>query len=133
MNERGTSTLEMILALPFLLFMLFGIAEISRLWHTVNVVTLASRDGARVGATTADPFSAGPAIARIDETLDSLLGPGATGVTRSVTCNAAPCSADAQVTATVTVTFQTLIPLVGDLVPNLASIPVRQTTVMRRE
>ena len=130
MNERGTSTLEMVIALPFLLFLLFGIAEISRLWHTVNVVTVASRDGARVGATVS-PFSAGPAVARIDQTLDTLLG-STTGATRSVTCSGA-CLPDAEVLATVTVTFQTLIPLVGDLVPNLASIPVSQTTIMRRE
>jgi Flp pilus assembly protein TadG len=126
-EQRGTSTIEMILVLPVFLFLLFGIAEIARLWHTVNIVTTAARDGARVGAAT----SPAAGEARIDAILTAANLAG--GASRSVTC-LPPCVPDAQVQATVTVTFQTQIPLLGDVVPALGGpIPVVSTTIMRRE
>lgn len=127
-QPRGTSTLEMVVVLPTLLFLMFGIVELSRAWMTLNVVTQAAREGARVGSVT-DPFDPAPAIARIRNVLSGAnllpdLG------TASVTC-AAPCGPDAQVTASVTVNFQTIFPL---LLPMLSGpMPLTNTAVMRFE
>ena len=125
-DPRGTSTLEMVIVLPTLLFLLFGIAELSRMWMTMNVVTQAAREGARVGSVT-DPFNPAPAIARINTVLS---GANLTSAAASVTC-AAPCEPDAQVTATVTVNFQTIFPL---LLPMLSGpMPLTDSAVTRFE
>jgi Flp pilus assembly protein TadG len=126
----------MVIMLPLFFFLLFGIAEISRLWHIRNIVTTAARDGARVGASTTTALGE----ARIDEILAS--ANLETGALRTVTCEA-PCGPDTcglgsnapcKVEATVTVTFQTLIPFLADFVPVLgAPIPIEAKTIMRRE
>lgn len=134
MNQRGTSTLEMIVALPFLLFVLFGIIEISRLFHDINIATAAVRDGARVGAAASTAVGAVKTLGegRIDAILNAPGGLTSGVVERSVNCPGA-CNPDEQVRATVTFTFNTLIPLVGDFVSGLRALTFTQETVMRRE
>ena len=125
-RPRGTATLEMIIVLPCLLLIMFGSIELSRMWMTMNVVTQAAREGARV-AVMSSPFSASSAISRIG---DVLAGANLTKTAASVTC-AAPCASDSVVTATVTVNFQTLFPA---LLPMLSGpFPLTSTAVMRYE
>jgi len=117
---------EFILVLPFLLLVFFAIVELSRAWLTFNVVTSAAREGARTGVVT-DPFDPTPAVNRINAVLSSAnLAP--TSV--SVVC-AAPCQADSPVTATVSVTFQTVVP--GFLPLVLGSLTLTQSATMRYE
>lgn len=124
-SQRGTSTLEFIVVLPTLLFILFGIAEISRLWLTLNLATTAAREGARAGVV-APPDQVGTVgSARID----SILGSGTWS--GGVSCSASPCAPDATVTATVTVTFSTVVPLL--LPAQFQNMPVTQTASMRYE
>lgn len=129
--EAGVAILEMLIVLPVLLFVLFAIVEVSRAWLALNLVTTAARDGARVGAVTqtgsGDVFNAGPALARIDQVLSG--SNLATGASRSVTCPT-PCVSDSTVQATVTVTFQTVVPII---LPMLASVNLQQTASMRYE
>jgi Flp pilus assembly protein TadG len=124
-NSRGTSTLEFAVVLPFLLFVLFAIVELSRAWLTLNLVTTAAREAARVAVVTpAGQFpNPPPAMARITEILN---GQG----TGTITCAPSPCAPDATVTATVSVTFQTVVPLI---LPMLASMNIQQTATMRYE
>lgn len=125
-RPKGTSTLEMVIVLPCLLFIMFGSVELSRMWMTMNLVTQAAREGARVAVVT-DPFSSAPAIARINEVLS---GGNLTAASANVAC-AAPCTANSAVTATVTVNFQTLFPA---LLPMLAGpLPLQANAVMRYE
>ncbi len=127
-DQRGTSTLEFIIVLPLLLFVWFGIVELSRAWHTLNIATTAAREGARVGTVT--PLDAGglfdplPAQDRIDGVLAAanLL----TGATRTVTCIPAPCVGGSEVRADVTVPFETGVPI-------LQSITIQQSASMRYE
>ena len=127
-DQRGTATLEFILLLPLLLFVWFGIVELSRAWHTLNIATTAAREGARVGTVT--PLDAGglfdplPAQDRIDGVLDAanLL----TGATRTVTCIPTPCVGGSEVRADVTVPFETGVPI-------LQSITIQQSATMRYE
>jgi Flp pilus assembly protein TadG len=131
-DQRGTSTLEFILLLPLLLFVWFGIMEFSRAWHTLNILTTAAREGARVGSTTPtlpnDVFDPSAAEARIDGILAAanLL----TGATRTVTCIPAECVPDSEVRALVSVTFETAVPLP---LPILQSLTIEQSASMRYE
>ncbi len=49
-NEKGQALVEMALALPLLLLLLWGIVEFGRLGHAYLTVTHAAREGARLGA-----------------------------------------------------------------------------------
>jgi Flp pilus assembly protein TadG len=128
-DQRGTSTLEFIVVLPTLLFILFSIMEVSRAWLTVKIVTTASREGARTGSVTPlgrGSFNPAPAEARIDTILAA--ANLTTGIVRNVTC-AAPCATGSQVQANVQVTFNTVMPFL----PMLAGINVNRTSTMRYE
>jgi Flp pilus assembly protein TadG len=131
-RSRGTSTLEFLVVLPSLLLLFLGAVELSRAWLTLNLVTQAAREGARVGSVscpgTPCTFSSTAALTRISTVL---AGANLASVApTSVTCSA-PCGPDAQVTATVTVNFQTIVPL---LLPMLSGpFPIGNTAVMRVE
>jgi hypothetical protein len=138
-NQRGTSTLEFIVVLPTLLFLLFGIIEISRAFFTLNLATTAAREMARAAAVIKDCSagaspgcesfaSPGPpsAIQRMNDILPSTWSP-----TGNVTCSTNPCASDAQVVATVNLNFQTVVPL---LQPALGtSFAITQTARARYE
>ena len=149
-DQRGTSTLEFIVILPLLLFVWFGILELSRAWHTLNIVTTAAREGARVGSTTPllnDVFDPSTAEARIDGILAAANlgvtdnGDGTytlTGATRTVTCippetdpPETDCVPDSEVRADVTVTFDTAVPLLLPILQSLTTI--HQSASMRYE
>lgn len=119
-DQRGTSSLEFIVVLPTLLFLLFAIIELSRAWFTLNLATTAAREGARYGAVA----GTGAATGRIDQIL------GAGNWTGSVVCLPAPCAPDSVVQATVSVTFQTVVPT---LLPILNGVQISQTASMRYE
>lgn len=112
--------------LPTLLLVLFAVVELSRAWLTLNLATTAAREGARAG-TVAPPeqFPNPPsAVQRINDIL------GAGKWTGDVTCSTSPCVPDSQVRATVTITFQTVVPII---LPMLRSLAIQQTARMRYE
>ena len=145
-DQRGTSTLEFIVILPFLLFVWFGIVELSRAWHTLNIVTTAARVGARVGSVT--PLDAGglfdPVAAQLR--IDGILAAAnlvrssawSTELVNSVTCvppDVIPpetdCVPDSEVRVDVTVTFDTAVPLLLPMLQSLTTI--KQSASMRYE
>lgn len=119
--------IEFALVLPLLLVILFGITEFGRAWMTVNLLTSAAREGARLAVVTAPDV---PAVtARVNAVCASA------GVTpTSVTC-AGP-DVDRRVTVTVQANFQ-IIP--GEILGFFGgaglsgTIPLRATSVMRHE
>jgi Flp pilus assembly protein TadG len=130
-NQRGTSTLEFVVVLPTLLLVFFAIMELSRAWLTVNIVTTATREAARMGSVTptlaGDVFDPTPAEARIDQILTA--ANLSTGVVRSVSCPA-PCVTGSQVQANVQVTFDTVMPI---FLPMLMGLDINRSTIMRYE
>ncbi len=141
-DQWGNATLELIVLFPLLVLMFFGIVEMSRAWHNLNILTTAAREGARVGSVTPadgnDVFDPSAAETRIDGILAAANlgvtdnGDGTytlTGATRTVTC-ATPCVPDSEVKADVEVTFQTAVPLV---LPMLQSLTIQQSATMRYE
>jgi Flp pilus assembly protein TadG len=126
-NGRGTSTVEFLMVLPFLLLLALAGEELSRALMTMNVVTQAAREGARVGAVTPPGAFPGAAVARVNAVL---AGANLTPAAVSVNCSA-PCATDSVVTATVTVNFRTLFPV---LLPVLGEpLPLTSTARMRFE
>lgn len=125
-NRRGTSTLEMLVVLPTLLFVMMASVELSRAWMLLNLTTTAAREAARAGTVAApDAFpDPPPAVAR----LNAILGAG--NWSGGVTCSANPCAPNATVQATVNVTFQTVVPV---LLPMLQTLPIQQVATMRYE
>jgi Flp pilus assembly protein TadG len=136
-NQRGTSTLEFLVVLPTLLLIFLASLELSRAWFTSNIATNAAREGARVGVVTPPPdpnsptFNNGPALTRISEVLGAA---NLTAASVSVTCSATACPPDSQVQATVTINFETVVPLFLPILGTPSSPLVLQETVrMRRE
>lgn len=136
-NQRGTSTLEFLVVLPTLLLIFLASLELSRAWLTANIATNAAREAARVGVVTPPPdpnnptFDDAPALARITEILDAA---NITAASMSVTCSSTACPPDSQVQASVTINFETVVPLFLPVLGTPADPLVLQQTVrMRRE
>jgi Flp pilus assembly protein TadG len=125
-NQRGVASLEFVLILPILLFVLFASVELSRAWFTMNLLTTAAREAARAGVVATPAAVQSAATAR----LDSLLGAG--NWSGTVTCNPAPCATgtDSRVQVNVSMQFTTVLP---NLLPMLGSITLQQTASMRYE
>ena len=125
-NQRGVASLEFVLILPILLFVLFASVELSRAWFTLNLLTTAAREAARAGVVAAPSAVQSAATAR----LDALLGSG--NWSGTITCNPAPCAigTDSQVQVNVSMQFTTVLPT---LLPMLGSITLQQTASMRYE
>ena len=115
--------------------------ELSRAWHTLNIVTTAAREGARVGSTTptnpGDVFDPLPAQDRIDGILtaanlvrSSAWSTAVVTTVNAVTCVPTACVPDSVVRADVRVTFETAVPL---LLPILESLFIEQSVSMRYE
>ena len=125
LDSRGTSTLEFVVVLPVLLFVLFSIVEVSRAWLTLNLATAAAREGVRAGVVAAPGSVSTDGNAKID----AMLGSG--NWTGGVTCATSPCATDQIVSATVTLQFQTVVPLI---MPSMfGNMNITQTATMRYE
>ncbi len=106
-SQKGQSLVEFALVIPIFILLLFGIIEFGRLWETMNVLTSAAREGARIAAVTS------PDGARVRSTaLNLLAGSGLTGV--SVALSGPGGSHD--VTVTVSGTY---VPLTNAVIPGL--------------
>lgn len=125
-KNRGQSVIEFALILPLLLVILFGITEFGRAWMTLNLLTSAAREGARLAVVTAPDWNA--VTQRVTDVCNSA------GVTPTITY-AGP-DEQRRVTVTVKADFE-IIP--GDILGILGggglsgTIPLRATTVMRHE
>jgi len=124
-DRRGVASLEFILVLPILLLILFGSVELSRAWFTMNLMTTAAREGVRAGVVAPADQVTAVATARIDQFL------GAGNWSGSITCNPAPCAPDSQVTANISMTFNTVLPNLLWMLPQ--PIVLNQTASMRYE
>jgi Flp pilus assembly protein TadG len=124
----------MMIWLPVLMIMLFGVAELSRLWLAVAETTAAAREGARTGTQTptgaGNAFNPGPAEAAINAILAA--ANLSSGAIVAVECpvGGGACVPGSEVRATVTVTFTTAAP---DLLPGLGSVTIQERVRMRYE
>jgi Flp pilus assembly protein TadG len=125
-DERGVASLEFVLILPILLFIIFIGVELSRAWMTLNLLTTAAREAARAGVVAAPTAVSAAGNARLTQILAPMggwFGPG-------TSCSQNPCAPDAQVTVNVSVNFQTVLPNIWILPQPLV---LTQTASMRYE
>jgi Flp pilus assembly protein TadG len=113
------------MVLPLLLLVVFGITEFSRAWMTVNILTQASREGARLAVVTAPDVAL--VTARVNEVCNAA-GVTTTGIT---VVPPSPSDPERRVTVTVQADFQ-VIP--GNILGTFSgTIPLSATAVMRHE
>jgi len=120
-SDRGQSLVEFALVLPLLLLVLMGIFEFGRIWMTINVITSAAREGARVAAVTAPDVAAARAAAN-----NVLNGGHVTGATVTVS---GPSGAN-EVQVTIAVNYQ---PMVVGLIPGLHAMTLNRSATMHWE
>jgi Flp pilus assembly protein TadG len=124
-GNRGQSVIEFALVLPILLLVVFGITEFSRAWMTVNILTQAAREGARLAVVTAPDTDL--VTARVNEVCNAA-GVTPTGIT---VVPPSPADPERRVTVTVQADFQ-VIP--GTILGTFSgTIPLSATSVMRHE
>jgi Flp pilus assembly protein TadG len=124
-GNRGQAVIEFAMVLPLLLLVVFGITEFSRAWMTVNILTQASREGARLAVVTAPDVAL--VTARVNEVCNAA-GVTTTGIT---VVPPSPSDPERRVTVTVQADFQ-VIP--GNILGTFSgTIPLSATAVMRHE
>lgn len=143
-RERGTQMIEFAIALPFMLLMFAGTAELGRLFYQYTTLAKATRAGARYLSTNKDAASS-----QVVTEAKNLMVCGSTNACGSATVVTDFDAADITITTppgglgggvkyiTVTVSGYTYQPLVFDLAgmtgnPDLSlSIPLSPSTRMR--
>lgn len=120
--ESGNAVVEFALVLPILLLVVFGITEFGRALMTVNVLTAAAREGARIAAVGADSTTV------VTRVMDVLNAANVTAVANGITV-AGP-DANKAITVTVETDFQVLS---AKVLPMQGIIRLRGSTVMRFE
>ena len=120
-SERGQSLVEFALILPLFMIVLFGIMEFGRMWEISNLITSASREGARVaaisGSSQSQAINAAQHVlsaANIDDATVSVSGPNSAS----------------EVSVTVTLQYTSLT---GSIIPGLEYFPISRSTVMHWE
>lgn len=129
-KERGAALVETIFAVLLLLFVMFGIVELARMWFTQQLATAAVREAVRAAAVAAQTDVSTTGLARINAVLAAGGIDPAKIISPAVGLQAITGSTDQQVVASVTVQFNTVFPL---LLPNLGTINIPQTAAMRWE
>lgn len=125
-GQKGETIIEFAMVLPILLLVLFGITEFGRAIMVSNILSSASREGARLFITSSSP---GPTetMARIDTVL---VAARLKLASRSITIDTTSLSDCVKVT--VTYDFQVLSGKILDFLgPRIWQL--KGTTVMRRE
>ena len=64
-NQKGTAAVEFALVLPLLMVIVFGIIDFSFVLYDKQIITNASREGARVGIVAQSPRVTDPAITTV--------------------------------------------------------------------
>jgi Flp pilus assembly protein TadG len=128
-DDRGVSSVEFALVLPLLLMCLFGVIELGLAWYTKQVITNASREGARAGIVYTEPKLSQSEIQNVVQTYLNNAG-----FTQPVTITVSGAGGDSGEALTVTVNhdyqFNVLPGFVSSMVGN---ITIGSTTVMRHE
>ncbi len=106
-QQKGQSLVEFALLLPILVIIVFSAVEFGRLWMTMNVLTGAAREGARVASVTA------PNAALVQNAANNVLA--AVNISGATVTVVGPDAANA-VTVTVRINYSVLT---GTIVPGL--------------
>ena len=129
-QQYGSATVEMAVILPLLLLLVFGIAEFGIALYRQEVLTNASREGARAGIVISTPPVTTAQIQTV--VTNYLTNAGWNAALATVTATGAGGAFGSNVT--VTVTFDTSFSVLSGLVPGIpATKTLSAQTVMRHE
>lgn len=129
-DERGMAMLEMVIVLPLLLLVLFGIVELGLAFARFQVVSNAAREGARVAALYRENCSAGAVLTDVEAAVarhGTQFGMSAGELETSVV---GACSAG---TSTVTVTYRHVFFALPDLGTIQTAVDLTGLAAMRNE
>ena len=131
LNERGVAAAEFALLLPVLLMILFGIIEFGMIMYSRELITNASREGARAGIVQGPPKRTEDQIKAIATTYLTGTGVNPADVTFTVTGELLANPNTLTVTATYPYSF--LIPYIPTVVGIPNPLTITAQTVMRHE
>lgn len=69
-EKKGQSMVELALILPLILFLLLGVVEFGRMFHSYLVVTQGSREGARLAVVGESDQAVAERVGHVTSTLD---------------------------------------------------------------
>jgi len=123
-HTKGQSLVEFALVVPMILVLLVGTMEFSRAWMTMNVLTGAAREAARIYAAQNNPAAA-------DARADNVLSSGGLDLARRTILRPPPPPGGA---VSYTIIYDFPVSVAG-FVPGLSASTktLRSTTTMRRE
>jgi Flp pilus assembly protein TadG len=130
-DERGAVAAEFALLLPVLLTILFGTIEFGMIMYSREVITNASREGARAGIVQTFPKPNGGEITSI--ATNYLTGTGINSADVTITVTGAGGASPATLTVATTYNYPWLIPYVPSLLGLPSPLPLTGQTVMRHE
>lgn len=131
LDERGVVAAEFALLLPVLLTILFSIIEFGMIMYGREVVTNASREGARAGIVQVSPKPTSGDITTI--TTNYLAGTGINVADVTITVSGAGGANPATLTVTATYNYSWLIPYIPTLLGLPSPLPITMVTTMRHE
>jgi Flp pilus assembly protein TadG len=120
-EQNGQSAVEFALVLPLLVLIMLLIVEFGRVWMTVNVMTSAAREGARVASITAPDYARVNSAAQSVFTASQITG-------ASVAVSGPNSNGDVQVTINLT-----YVPISGTFIPQLQGLQLSRSATMHWE
>ncbi len=130
--KKGVAMIEFAFVLPVLIILAFGIIEFALLMYNQQVITNASREGARAGIVQAPRLQPGDIPPIVNNYCASRLVTFSAGVSPQTTSAGVPCSWGNNLTVTVSYDYYFLV--ISNFLPGLGPIKTLQAqTVMRCE
>ncbi len=130
-NERGSVAVEFALLLPVFMMLLFGAMEFGMLMYGREVVTNASREGARAGIIQRVPTVTGGEMTTIATNYLTGTGISAADVVYSVPSSGGPTGNP--VTLAATYNYRWLFPFIPTLLSLPSPLPINISTTMLHE
>ena len=130
-NERGAAAVEFALLLPVLLTILYGIIEFGMIMYGREVVTNASREGARAGIIQVSPKPTSGQITTI--ATNYLTGTGINPSQVTITVTGAGGASPTMLTVTATYNYPWLVPYIPAVLGLPSPLPITMSTTMRNE
>ena len=130
-NERGAAAVEFALLLPVLLTILYGIIEFGMIMYGREVVTNASREGARAGIIQVSPKPTSGQITTI--ATNYMAGTGINPSQVTITVTGAGGASPTMLTVTATYNYLWLDPYIPTVLGLPSPLPITMSTTMRNE
>jgi Flp pilus assembly protein TadG len=131
LNERGAVAAEFALLLPVLLLILFGTIEFGMIMYSRELITNASREGARAGIILVVPKPTAGQITTI--ATNYLTGTGINPANVTIAVTGAGGANPATLTVATTYQYPWLIPYIPTVLGLPSPLPLTGQSIMRHE